>query len=211
MLKAQKYLGIVRKRGESQAPLKRVYRNIRNRELFLLAYANLYANKGALTPGVDPEDTVDGMSLKRIDKIISKLEQGSYKFKPVRRTYIPKKNKKKKRPLGMPCWSDKLVEEVIRMVLESYYTPQFSDNSHGFITGRGCHTALSAIYKNWTGTKWFIEFDITGFFDNLNHDLLLEILGRKIKDQRLLKLIKNMLKAGYIENWKYNNTYSGTP
>lgn len=211
MLNAQKYLEIVRKRGEANAELKRVYRNIRQRGLFFAAYGKLYSNEGATTPGVDPDDTVDGMSLQKIDTILNELENGTYQWKPVRRTYIEKKMSKKLRPLGMPGWRDKLLQEVIRMVLEAYYEPQFRKSSHGFRPNRGCHTALNVIRKTWTGTKWFVETDISGCFDNLDHHFVIEILGRKIKDTRFLKLMKGMLKAGYMEDWKYHQTYSGTP
>jgi len=210
MQDAQTFLEIIRSRGERGLELKRVYRNLRNGRLFLQAYAKLYANQGALTPGTDPEDTVDGMSLKRIGRIVKALKEGTYGWKPVRRTYIPKRNGKL-RPLGMPNWSDKMLQEVIRMVLNAYYEPQFSDASHGFRPGRGCHTALRSILFEWRGTKWFIEGDIKGCFDHIDHDRLLEVIGRKIKDQRFLKLLRAMLKAGYLENWRYQRTYSGAP
>jgi len=212
MRNAQRYLETVRSRGERGLELKRVYRNLQNEELFIRAYAKLYANEGAMTPGIDPKDTVDGMSLTRIDKIISDLKEGTYQWQPVRRTYVPKKgNSNRKRPLGIPGWNNKLTQEVIRMVLTAYYEPQFSDNSHGYRPRRGCHTALQSILLKWKGTKWFIEADIRGCFDNLSHTKLVEIIGRKITDERLLKLLKGMLEAGYLENWKYHQTYSGTP
>jgi group II intron reverse transcriptase/maturase len=210
MQDAQTYLEIVRSRGERGLELRRVYRNLQNRELFLRAYAKLYANAGAMTPGIDPNDTADGMSLQRIDRIIEALSRGTYQWKPVRRTYIVKRNGKL-RPLGVPSWSDKLLQEVIRMVLSAYYEPQFSEASHGFRPGRGCHTALQTIMVTWHGSKWFIEGDIKGCFDAIDHDKLLEIIGRNIKDQRFLKLLRGMLKAGYLEDWKHHRTYSGTP
>lgn len=210
MQSAPAYLGIVKSRGKRRLELRRVYRNLQNQELFLLAYAKLYANKGALTPGADPEDTVDGMSLRRIDRILNRLRTGTYKWKPVRRTYISKRNGRQ-RPLGLPSWTDKLVQEALRMVLEAYYEPQFSDRSHGFRPGRGCHTALQSILDHWHGASWFIEADIRGCFENISHDKLLEIMGRSIKDDRLLKLLRGMLDAGYREDWKYHQTYSGTP
>jgi group II intron reverse transcriptase/maturase len=176
-----------------------------------MAYANLYANKGALTPGVDPEDTVDGMSLKRIELIREQLSTASYRWKPARRTYRWKRDGKRKRPIGMPGWNDKLLEEVIRIVLEAYYEPQFRESSHGFRPQRGCHPALSAIYKSWTGTKWFIEGDIRACFDSLNHEKIVRIIGRKIKDRAFLELLKGLLKAGYVEDWTYHQTYSGVP
>jgi group II intron reverse transcriptase/maturase len=210
MQDAQTYLEIVRSRGERGLELKRVHRNLRNEELFLRAYAKLYANEGALTPGGDPEDTVDGMSLRRIDRIIEALSTDTYQWKPVRRTYITKQDGKL-RPLGVPNWSDKLLQEVIRTILAAYYEPQFSNASHGFRPGRGCHTALRSIVLSWTGAKWFIEGDIKGCFDNIDHDKLLEVIGRSIKDQRFLELLRGMLNAGYLEDWRYHRTYSGTP
>jgi retron-type reverse transcriptase len=167
MLNAQRYLDIARKRGEVGKPLKRVYRMLKCEELYLAAYATIGSNQGATTPGEDPYDTVDGMSLKRIKRIIKKLEEGSYEWKPVRRTYRAKPGSKKKRPLGIPSWTDKLLQQAMRMILEAYYEPQFRDCSHGFRPHRGCHTALQEIRKNWTGTKWFIELDIKGCFDCL--------------------------------------------
>jgi retron-type reverse transcriptase len=163
---AQKYLEIVRLRGEAGKPLNRVHRIIRCKELYRMAYTKLYANKGALTPGIDPDDTVDRMSLKKIDAIIAKLSKNVYHWKPVRRTYIEKKNSKKRRPLGMPGWTDKLLEEVIRLVLEAYYEPRFRNCSHGFRPNRGCHTALDSLSK-WKGVRWFIEGDINNCFAGL--------------------------------------------
>jgi group II intron reverse transcriptase/maturase len=175
-----------------------------------MAYAKLYANDGALTPGIDPKDTVDEMSLRRIDTIIEALRTGTYQWKPVRRTYVPKQNGQR-RPLGIAGWNDKLVQEVIRIILSAYYEPQFSETSHGFRPGRGCHTALQSILNYWKGTKWFIEGDLEKCFDKIEHQELLTVIQRMIKDQRLIKLLKEMLKAGYMEDWQYQRTYSGTP
>ena len=210
MAQNHKFIDIVHQLGEKGYPLVDVYRRIQDRELFLAAYGKLYANQGATTQGTDPNDTVEGMSVARIDTIIEKLHNGNYVWKPAKRVYIPKSNGSM-RPLGIPSWSDKLLQEVIRMVLEAYYEPQFSDYSHGFRPNRGCHTALIQIRQSWKGTKWFIEGDIKGCFDNISHQVLLSILSRNIKDKRLLKLIRQMLKAGYLEDWKYHQTYSGTP
>jgi group II intron reverse transcriptase/maturase len=210
MVANHKLIDIVHKCSLEGYSLEGTYRRIQDRDLFLTAYGNIYANKGAMTEGVDPHDTVDGMSIAKIDAIIEKLRNNSYRWKPVRRTYIDKETGGQ-RPLGIPTWSDKLLQEVIRMILEAYYEPRFSDNSHGFRPERGCHTALQTIKDVWKGTKWFIEGDIKGCFDNIDHNTLMNVLARDIKDNRFLKLIRTMLRAGYMEDWKYHSTYSGTP
>lgn len=207
---SQKYLEIVKRRGEEGKELKRVFHNIRKPGLFVQAYGNLYANKGALTLGTDATDTIDGMSLEKIEKIINSLGDGTFRWTPVRRVEIPKK-KSGTRPLGLPNWTDKIVQEVIRLVLDAYYEPRFSHRTHAYRKGRGCHTALRQIKREWMGVKWFIEGDIKGCFDNLNHCFLLETVGNEVKDERFLKLLREMLDAGYLEGWVYHKTYSGIP
>ncbi len=209
MRSAETVLGIVQEYGKRKLPLKDIYRLLYNPDLYLRAYARLYSNKGAMTKGTTSE-TVDGMTLEKIKGIIEELRYERYRWKPVRRVYIPKKNGKM-RPLGMPTWSDKLLQEVIRLILEAYYNVQFSDHSHGFRPERGCHTALSDIKTTWTGTKWFIEGDIKGCFDNINHEKLISILRENIHDNRFLRLLEGLLKAGYLEEWYYQRTLSGTP
>ena len=210
MLEASKYLEIVRKRGLKRKGIERVHRLVRKEEILLQAYINLYPNKGANTPGIDKDDVIDGMSIKKIKALSKKLKTGKFKWKPVKRVYIPKKNGKK-RPLGLPCWSEKLVQEATKMILEEYYEPAFSNNSHGFRRYRGCHSAIKQIVEKWGGVKWFIEGDIKGCFDNIDHNKLLEILSKDIKDSRFMKLVKGMLEAGHMENWKYCKNYSGVP
>lgn len=186
-----------------------LYRILESPELFVQAYQNIYSNKGAVTEGSD-NVTLDGFSKKRVEKIIALLKEGSYEFQPVRRAYIPKKNGKL-RPLGVPNGNDKLVQEAARIILNQIYEPIFSNKSHGFRENRSCHTALTQVKQTWTGVKWIIEMDIKGFFDNLSHDVLIDALELKIDDKRFINLIRNMLKAGYMENWSYHDTYSGTP
>ena len=166
MVVNHKFIDIVHKCSLKELPLEGVYRRIQDRELFLMAYGRLYANQGALTKGSNPADTIDGMSMARIDTILTHLREGTFKWTPVRRSHIPKgRGKRGQRPLGVPNWSDKLLQEVIRIVLEAYYEPRFSPHSHGFRPRRGCHTALQDIYYGWTGTKWYIEGDVRGCFD----------------------------------------------
>ena len=209
MQNAETVLGVLRERGRQGLPCDELYRQMFNTSLYLLAYGNIYSNQGAMTPGTCDE-TADGMSGAKIGKIIAAMRGERYRFAPVRRVYIPKKNGKL-RPLGLPSWSDKLVGEVVRLLLEAYYEPAFSDHSHGFRKGRGCHTALRKVQETWTGTVWFIEGDISDFFGSTDHEILMKILAEKIRDNRFLRLIRNMLKAGYLEDWQYHDTLSGTP
>jgi group II intron reverse transcriptase/maturase len=209
MQSAETVLGVIRKRGERGLPLERLYRQLFNPQLYLLAYGRIYANNGAMTPGVTAE-TADGMSLAKIEVIIDALRAERYRWAPVKRVYIPKKNGKL-RPLGLPVWSDKLVAEVIRLLLEAYYDVGFSDRCHGFRPHRGCHTALREIVEVWKGTHWFIEGDISNCFGSLDHQVMASILAEKLHDGRLLRLIANMLQAGYLEDWRYNATLSGAP
>lgn len=208
MRNAKTILTVIQTRGSQKLPLERLYKLLYNKELYLLAYSKLYPNSGAMTKGANDE-TVDGMSMKKIEKLIDDVRHERYKWNATRRVYIPKKDGKQ-RPLGIPTWSDKLLQEVIRMILEAYYEPQFSKSSHGFRPQRGCHTALSEI-QTWKGTKWFIEGDISKYFDTIDHDVLLKVLSKNIMDNRFLRLIDNLLKAGYLEDWKFNKTISGTP
>lgn len=188
---------------------ERLYRNLYNRELFLLAYQNIYAGQGNMTKGTDGK-TIDAMSLDRIEGIIASLKDESYQPQPSRRTYIPKKNGKM-RPLGIPSFDDKLVQECVRLLLEAVYEGSFTRTSHGFRPNHSCHTALSQVQVCFSGVKWFVEGDIKGFFDNIDHEVMVGILAERVKDERFLRLIRKFLKAGYLEDWKYHNTYSGTP
>jgi len=209
MQNAETVLEVLRERGRRGLPCDELYRQLFNPGLYLLAYGRVYANHGAMTPGADGE-TADGMSPARIGRITDALRHERYRFQPVKRIYIPKKSGKK-RPLGLPSWSDKVVGEVIRLLLEAYYEPQFSGLSHGFRPGRGCHTALSKVADTWTGTTWFIEGDISDCFGSLDHEVLLSALAENIHDNRFLRLIKQMLQAGYLEDWIWNATLSGAP
>src|SRR5438552_6771772 len=187
MQDAETVLAVLRERGRKGLPCDELYRQLFNRELYLLAYGNIYSNQGAMTPGASAE-TADGMSEAKIDAIIEAMRHERYRFAPARRVYIPKKNGKL-RPLGLPSWPDKLAGEVVRLLLETYYEPQFSDQSHGFRKGRGCHTALREIRNTWVGATWFIEGDISDYFGSLDHQILLKILAEEIHDQRFLRLI----------------------
>ncbi|WP_346276118.1 reverse transcriptase domain-containing protein [Pseudonocardia sp.] len=202
-------LGVLRERGRRGLPCDELYRQLFNPQLYLLAYGRIYSNKGAMTPGATGE-TVDGMSLGKIESIIDALRHERFRFSPAKRVYIPKRNGMQ-RPLGLPSWSDKLVGEVIRLLLEAYYEPTFSDRSHGFRPRRGCHTALREVANTWTGTTWFIEGDVSDCFGSFDHQVMLSALAEKVHDNRFLRLLRNMFEAGYLEDWVYNATLSGVP
>lgn len=193
----------------SDYKFERLYRILFNEEMYHAAYERLKVKQGNMTPGTDG-DTMDGMSLMKITRLIDSLKDETYSPKPARRTYIPKKNGKL-RPLGIPSWNDKLVQEVARMILQAIYEGAFSDRSHGFRPYRSCHTALTQIQKTFTGVKWFVEGDIKGFFDNIDHDILIGILRERISDERFLRLIRKFLNAGYVEGWKFHESCHGTP
>lgn len=188
---------------------ERLYRILFNEEMFYVAYQRIYTKEGNMTKGSDGQN-IDNMSLKRIEKLIDTLKDETYQPQPSKRVYIPKKNGKK-RPLGVPTFNDKLIQEVVRMVLEAIYEGSFEYTSHGFRPNRSCHTALTHIQNEFSGAKWFVEGDIKGFFDNINHDVLINILLERIADERFIRLIRKFLKAGYVEGWQFHNTYSGTP
>ncbi|MFG2563527.1 reverse transcriptase domain-containing protein [Streptomyces sp. NPDC048496] len=209
MQSAETVLGVLRERGRRNLPCEELYRQLFNPQLYLLAYGRLYSNQGAMTPGATGE-TVDGMSLDKIGRVIDALRHKRFRWSPARRVYIPKKNGKR-RPLGLPSWTDKLVAEVVRLLLEAYYEPTFSDASHGFRPGRGCHTALRKIADTWQGTTWFVEGDIADCFGSLDHDVMMTTLAANIRDGRFLRLIRHMLQAGYLEDWIFNATLSGSP
>lgn len=187
----------------------RLYRYLQREDIYITAYRNLYSNKGAGTVGID-SDTADGFGKEYVKQIIDDIKKQNYKPKPTKRTYIPKRNGKK-RPLGIPSFRDKLVQDVMRQILEAIYEPIFSVHSHGFRPNKSCHTALKEISRSFRGTKWFIEGDIKGCFDTINHNVLINLLKEKIKDSKFINLIRKFLKAGYMKDWVYHRTYSGTP
>jgi group II intron reverse transcriptase/maturase len=209
MRNAETVLAIVRERGKRGLPLEDVFRMRYNPDLYLRAYGRLYKNKGARTKGT-PDETVDGMSMAKIERRIEDVRQERHRWTAVRRVYLPKK-KGGQRPLGLPTWKDKLLQEVMRAILEAYYEPQMSQHSQGFRPGRGCHTALREIQPKWTGSRWLVEGDIAKFFDTMNHEVLLAIRSENIHDRRFLRLIEYLLESGYLEEWKFNKTLSGCP
>jgi len=186
----------------------KLFQKLYNTDLWLMAYESIAPAAGNMTKGVD-DRTVDGMGIERIRAVVADLKASRYRPAPVRRTYIEKTNGKL-RPIGIPGFEDKLLQTVVKLILEAIYEPTFSEHSHGFRPGRSCHTALQQV-KRMTGTKWWVEGDIKACFDSLDHQTLLTILGQRIIDKRFLHLVEQFLRAGYVEDWEYHDTYSGTP
>jgi group II intron reverse transcriptase/maturase len=180
--------------------------------MFEKAYDKLKSKPGNMTKALDPE-TLDGLSDTSIKEIIEKLKDGTFVFNPARTVEIPKANGKV-RVLASPIANprDKLVLEVIRMILEVIYEPRFSDNSHGFRIGRGCHSALKQVESMLAPVTFVIEGDIKGCFDNIDHKILMSILKLTIKDEKFLGIIRQALRVGY---GKMRNTVKtnviGTP
>ena len=209
MRNAETCLAIIRTRGERELPIDDLYRQLFNPDLYLRAYGKIARNRGAMTAGATPE-TADGMSLEKIQTTIDALRVERYRWTPVRRV-LRTGDGRSPRWVVVHTWSDKLLQEVMRMILEAYYEPRFSDHSHGFRQGRGCHSALREIYYHWRGTVWFIEADVRRCFERIDRGILLSILRNRIVDNRFLRLIDGFLSAGYLEDWRYHRTHSGTP
>jgi group II intron reverse transcriptase/maturase len=209
MRTADTILNIIQDRGKRKLPLDDVYRQLSNPAMSLRSYAKLSKNPGAMTPGIT-EETVDGMSTAKIAKIIEAIRQEKWQWTPVRRI-LKEKPTGGKRPLGMPIWSAKVGQDIVRSLLEAYYEPQCSPHSHGCRPHRGCQTALTEIHNVWVGTQWFIEGDIKGCCENIDHTILMHILQENIHDNRFLRLIEGALKAGYCEAWTSHPSLSGSP
>jgi RNA-directed DNA polymerase len=190
-------------------PVNGLFRLLASPAIWQMAYASIRTNKGAMTPGVDGL-TVEALTPDRIQSIIDQVMTGTYRFSPARRVYIPKPHGGK-RPLGIPTAGDKLVQSACRVILERIYEPVFSDRSFGFRPGRSCLTALSEIKQTWNGAVWLIEADLRDCFGSFNHSRLLALLAQRVQDKNFLRLIGGMLKAGYLEDWQYHRTFSGTP
>jgi group II intron reverse transcriptase/maturase len=209
MRKADTCLAIIQTRGERELPIDDLYRQLFNPDFYLQSYGKIARNRGAMTAGATPE-TADGMSLEKIHAMIEALRFERFRWTPVRRVLRTGEGRPP-RWVAVHTWSDKLLQEVIRRILEAYYEPQFSDHSHGFRQGRGCHSALREIYYHWRGTCWFIEADIRRCFECIDRGVLLSILRERIVDNRFLRLIEGFLSAGYLADWRYHSTHSGTP
>jgi group II intron reverse transcriptase/maturase len=211
MQKADIVLTMLNQKSKNDSTYKfgRLYRNLFNLDFYLNAYAKIYSKEGNMTEGVDGK-TIDGFGISKVNKLIEQMKLERYNPQPVRRKYIQKKSGKL-RPLGIPTTEDKLVQEVIRQILEAIYEPQFSHDSHGFRPNRSCHTALCQMKNTCNGSAWIIEGDIKGFFDNINHEILIELLKRKIDDGRFINLIMKFLKAGIMEEGNIRNSITGTP
>lgn len=187
----------------------RLWRVLTSEEWLYEAWRRILGNRGSHTAGIDHE-TVDDIDLARIRQLAERLKTGTYRPMPVRRVYIPKA-KGKLRPLGIPTIEDRIVQQALRMLLEPIFEADFHDCSHGFRKYRSTHTALHEVAVAYPRTTWIVEGDIVGCFDNIPHEKLVQAVSRRVADEKILGLIRRFLKAGYMEDWVYHRTYSGTP
>jgi group II intron reverse transcriptase/maturase len=215
-LRSLERLEVIRKlNGENREWVNsELYRLMYKQDLYILAYERIKSHPGNMTPGTDDE-TLDGFSLAMIDELIEEMKTERYRCKPVRTAYIPKANGKM-RKLGIPCTRDKIVQEVVRLILEAIYdSPHgsyFSENSHGFRRSKSCHSALKEIQARWSGVTWFLEGDIKSCFDDIDHEILLDVLRKKIKDERFISIIRKFLRAGYQDlDEARKDSLAGTP
>lgn len=187
----------------------KLWRTVTSEIWLWYAWQRIAGNQGSHTAGVDGE-TVDDIDMRRIRKLAERLKTGSYRPQPVRRVYIPKANGKR-RPLGIPTIEDRIVQQALRMVLEPIFEADFHDCSHGFRKHRSTHTALRGVAVAYPRSSWIVEGDIVGCFDNIPHEKLVEAVSRRVADEKILSLVRKFLRAGYMEDWVYHRTYSGTP
>jgi RNA-directed DNA polymerase len=188
---------------------QKLWENLISEKWLSQAWEEIRHNKGSQTPGTDTL-TAEDVDLPRIHRLCERLRNGTYRPKAVRRTYIPKSNGKL-RPLGIPSLEDRIVQQGLRMVLEPIFEADFLPCSHGFRQGHSPHTALRDVARMYPRVSWVIEGDIVGCYDNIPHTGLLKAVARRIADEKVWRLVSAFLKAGYMENWQYHHTYSGTP
>lgn len=195
---------------DTEKRFDRLYREIAREDFLLYAYEQIKDNRGSSTPGVDGKSKAN-WTLKDLRATVAALCEGTYHPQPVRRVYIPKKSGKL-RPLGIPTFTDRVVQSAVTLILEAIYEPVFLDCSHGFRPNRSCHTAFQTIRDTpQVRMDWVVEGDVEGCFDNISHQILLRLLQKRIKDDRFLGLIARFLKTGYFEREMWNPTKAGTP
>ena len=196
---------------DTEKRFNRLHRLLCQPEFLLLAKTRVEKNKGANTPGVDGQVMTD-ITDQTIEKLSQQLADGSYQPQPVRRTYIPKKGSHKRRPLGIPASRDKIVEAGLALILEVLYEPLFRGCSHGYRPGRSQITAIRQVSNAYrAGATWIIEGDLENCFGSLPHGVILNCLRKRIRDERLIEVIRRLLKAGVMEQGQHHQTYSGVP
>ncbi|MEI5905672.1 reverse transcriptase domain-containing protein [Bacillus spongiae] len=191
-------LAVIRKASQKGYTITDCYRLMYKKELWMKAYAKLSPNAEKLSKG-EPEERIDSSGMQDINEIINHLKTERFRFVTGERV----RTNVRKKDVFFSEQKNRLVQEVMRMILESVFEPTFSNNSHGFREGRDNHTALSQIQKTWTMVTWCIEGKIKGLFD---HSMLIYLISKKINDRRFLLLIHNALTCGVIENWNDSGT-----
>ena len=182
----------------TERPFNRLIGYLKDINLWVLAYNKISKNTGSLTEGIDNE-TIDGINLDKLRKLQIEVLNGSFQWGGIKRIYIPKPGKKEKRPLGIPNIRDRIVQEILKIIIEPIFESRFSNNSHGFRPGRGCHTALRMIFRDFKPAIWYIEGDISKCFDTIDHTKLMYALKERIGDKKLLNLIESGIKTQIID------------
>ena len=203
-----KHLHSLSKRDPNKR-LNHLWKVVTNTTWLMHAWEEIRSNKGSMTAGTDNTVATD-ITPERIQRLSVRLKTDQYRPQPVRRVYIAKSNGKM-RPLGIPTLEDRIVQQALCMVLEPIFEADFYDCSHGFRRNRSTHTALRDVARIFPRATWTIEGDIVGCFDNIPHGKLMNAIARRVADRKVLQLTHAFLAAGYLEQWQYHKTYSGTP
>lgn len=180
-------------------------------EALLASFHRQDARKAVGVDGVSKNDYAQGLN-ERIEALSASVRRVGYRPQPVRRVYIPKGDGGS-RPLGIPSFEDRLVQDSLSSILQAIWEPTFCDCSYGFRPGRSAHDALKRVGEviKREGTQWVVEADIKGFFDSVNHDHLMRFLGDRISDPNLLRIVRRLLKAGHLADGQFHASEQGTP
>ena len=199
----------------------KVYHLLCKPYIFVNAYAKIIKNKGALTKGIkEDEEIMKFFGKNDAENIAENFKKHSYKWNPSRRTWIPKPGKKEKRPIDTPTQKDRIVQEAIRGILESIYEPVFTEfetnnsqlsSNYGFRPNKSCWTAVEKLKLFGQSTTYAIEGDISGAYNNVDHDILIQILQNRIKDNKFINILRNLLKTGIMEKEILQHSLKGTP
>jgi group II intron reverse transcriptase/maturase len=191
-----------------------LYDKVYREDILVRAWAEVKANRGAA--GVDGQTLAD-IEARGVDSFLAgisvELEARRYRPRPARRVFIPKPGRPdERRPLGIPGVKDRVVQQATKLILEPIFEADFRDCSFGFRPRRSAHQALEQIRKTVNrGARWVVDADVQSFFDQIDHDVVLRLVERRVSDRQVLKLLKGWLRAGVMEDGQWRSTIAGTP